>query len=882
MVQPYLRNKLHKTFLDRLLLEEVGPQDLEPWAYGRLNVVERILLGQRLPGELAHTRRHVQEAFEALPPAGERATHLFEMALRNDALAGDGLGLEEARQREAPARMLEEAVRSSESLGMRGGGARRSAPGGPPPADGYTFETEEEADAALADAPPPEEPAAASAPPAPAPMPQAKAARGPWAADRARRKAMRQLHRPLEATQEWAENDYYHRRIEEMGPDLVTVNGFWRDFAAHAPGQPFLSPRFPEASRNFTEMMFALAVLDLPFEAKAHTTSFEGRRMTLVAGGPLVAFHKELRRAAAAERSPILVSQTFFRADDRFEVVNGERVEKAVGEELLIHTVYGCQVVVTNPSSTPQRLDVLLQVPEGAIPVAGGRETRSVALALQPYGTASLEHLFYFPRSGLKRHYPAHVAKGERVVAAVEPVKLKVVNELSRKDTGSWGYVSQYASPEQVLAWLEAHPLEGVGLGKIAWRMRDRDFFQRAIALLTRRHVFDASLWAYGLLHRDEAAIRQLLLHTEAFVRQAGGTLHSPLLTIDPVARGWYQHLEYAPLVNARAHPLGGVRKLLNGRVHEQYHRLMRDLCYRRALDDTTLLQVTYYLLLQDRVHEARRTFARVDPRRVATRLQYDYCRAYLDFFEAEPEVAAAISAKYRDYPVDRWRAAFRAISDQVAELQGEAPAPGEGDAREPSRLAASEPAFDLGVDGQGITVRYANLDRVTVSFYPMDVELLFSETPFGQEDVDARFAYVRPRASVEVPLPAGEDAIQLEVPAELRAANLLVEVTGAGRARAKALYANALHVSLREGSGQLQVTHAATSRPLPATYVKVYARMQDGSVAFYKDGYTDLRGRFDYVGLSTDELSRVERFALLVLSDEHGARVEEVRPPRR
>src|SRR5690606_10609558 len=144
----------------------------------------------------------------------------------------------------------------------------------------------------------------------------------------------------------------------------------------------------------------------------------------------------------------------------------------------------------------------------------------------------------------------------------------------------------------------------------------------------------------------------------------------------------WYQHLEYAPLVNARAHPLGGVRKLLNGRVHEQYHRLMRDLCYRRALDDSTLLQVTYYLLLQDRVHEARRTFARVDPRRVATALQYDYFRAYLDFFEADPEVAAAIAAKYRDYPVDRWRAAFRAISDQVAELQGEAPAPGEGDAR--------------------------------------------------------------------------------------------------------------------------------------------------------------------------------------------------------
>src|SRR5690606_8273270 len=158
-------------------------------------------------------------------------------------------------------------------------------------------------------------------------------------------------------------------------------------------------------------------------------------------------------------------------------------------------------------------------------------------------------------------------------------------------------------------------------------------------------------------------------------------------------------------------------------RLHEQYHRLMRDLCYRRALDDSALLAVTYYLLLQDRVAEARRTFARVDPRRITTALQYDYCRAYLDFFEEQPDVAAAISAKHRDRPVDRWREAFRAISDQVAELQGEGRAPREGDARDAERLAATEPAFDLSVAGQTVTVRYANLERVKLSFYPMDVE---------------------------------------------------------------------------------------------------------------------------------------------------------------
>ena len=60
-----------------------------------------------------------------------------------------------------------------------------------------------------------------------------------------------------------------------------------------------------------------------------------------------------------------------------------------------------------------------------------------------------------------------------------------------------------------------------------------------------------------------------------------------------------------------------------------------------------------------------------------------------------------------------------------------------------------------------------------------------------------------------------------------------------------------------------------ATARCSAKVYVKVYARRPDGSVKFYKDGYTDLRGRFDYVSLSTNELEHVERFSLLVLSDE-------------
>ncbi len=68
----------------------------------------------------------------------------------------------------------------------------------------------------------------------------------------------------------------------------------------------------------------------------------------------------------------------------------------------------------------------------------------------------------------------------------------------------------------------------------------------------------------------------------------------------------------------------------------------------------------------------------------------------------------------------------------------------------------------------------------------------------------------------------------------------------------------------------------------LPKVYVKVYGRDERGTVAFYKDGYTDLRGRFDYATVSNDRLAGVREFSILVLSSEHGAVVKSAHPPQR
>ena len=56
---------------------------------------------------------------------------------------------------------------------------------------------------------------------------------------------------------------------------------------------------------------------------------------------------------------------------------------------------------------------------------------------------------------------------------------------------------------------------------------------------------------------------------------------------------------------------------------------------------------------------------------------------------------------------------------------------------------------------------------------------------------------------------------------------------------------------------------------------------MMDGSVRFHKDGYTDLRGRFDYVSQSNRTIDGIQKFSILVLSEAQGAVIRQASPPK-
>lgn len=884
VVLPYLANKKDRTFLDDYLLGSDLKAYFEPYEYKCLNVPERILLARRSGERIKDIRHDLDDRLALTPPNPLRDNHLFEAALASSGMNRErNLALDEAEEALNDAPMAPPAPQSMSSAMRKSLGSGRSGKGKKMKGENLALLSSEPGKN--------EQSSNLSTLKESAKLYYHKdqdsdAFADGWDKDGLELSEMEAdaFYRAIKKTKEWAENNYWHLPIEEHDYELITENRFWLDFARHSGKSGFGSRYLGEAARSFPEAMLALAVIDLPFDAPEHQNEIEGVTFDFTAGGRAIAFHREIKEAKLAKNAaPLLISQNWFRSDDPFRMEDGEKVDKFVSEEFIVGVVYGGRVVVTNPTGSHRKLEVLIQIPKGAIPVGGNRATRTHRISLAPYTTKRVETSFYFPAAGGFPCYPAQVSVEGMVAAHADTFEFNVVDEPSKIDASSWVHISQWGDETQVLDYLAKQNLHSIALSKIAWRCRESaDFMNKALSIIDRRGIYNATLWSYGIMHNEASLVRQFLLMQGEFLDTCGLYLESELITIDPIERRAYQHLEYKPLVNNRAHSIGGVHKILNQRIRQQYQNFMRILSQKPALGNEDQLSLTYYLFLQDRAAEAMNRLKKVNPEHLRTRIQYDYFQAYASFYRSEPDNARQIASAYSDYPVERWRKRFADVTAQADEIDGKTTKVSDDESRNQvqQQRASAEPTLGLKVVGSEILVDYRNLRELRVNYHEMDLEFLFSTNPFVSSD-SGGFSVVRPNKSETIQLPEGDHEHRFQLPREYQAKNVLVEIVGGGKKRAQAIYANELRTAVSENFGILTVRHAKDDRPLSKTYVKVYAMTTSGP-KFYKDGYTDLRGKFDYASVSTSDIADASKFSILVMSEKDGATVLEAPVPTR
>jgi len=240
---------------------------------------------------------------------------------------------------------------------------------------------------------------------------------------------------------------------------------------------------------------------------------------------------------------------------------------------------------------------------------------------------------------------------------------------------------------------------------------------------------------------------------------------------------------------------------------------------------------------------------------------------------------AKAIAEKYstNDILPLKHRAKWQAIVEQVDESKNIKTA---DMTFIPDRVAAAPLMYDLECMRHQVKIKHSSSDssNVQLEFWVMDLEMLFSVQPFAVT-MDA-FRYMQPnRVLSGIQLTEGNTTI-VDIPADLRNCNSIIRLTWGDESKDVVVndYDNEIDVQVSEAIGEVRVisTEEKTEgTPVAGAYCKVYSKNTDDTVQFYKDGYTDCRGRFDFINISTSDQKKAVRFALLVTSKLGSCKVE-------
>lgn len=885
VVLPYLKDKKEKKLVDDWLLGNDLTPWTELWRYSQLNAFEKAILSKAAPALRETVLREFKEriAMQQVDPAAIR--QLIEFGLAGKAMQdGDGLSLmmKDGLGAQLNQGMFEDAA--SDAFGFAAPAAPAGGMGGG--YGGAALEVDAEKSESR--------------------MGRSAKMRGGRGLPQARRSSVAAgyFFQPLDSTKQWAENHWDRVRVAEANESLVPIDPFWLDWAESETTNPILSEHLLRPTSNRHSALVALALLDLPFTSVGVELPSDPNA-TYQPQQSVAIITKRLRTLEPSEEQASLLVGQRFEAANNMETnpFSSDAEIKIAPDEFLTSQAYRGQIVLTNPTPQARRVDVLWQIPGGSLPLAGSQATDSISVQIKPFEVKTIEYQFYFPEPGSYQHYPVCISSDSTVVARGQTRAFNVVGEPTSLDEASWQQVALVGSAEKIAAFLRDANLRQLDLSLVNHRLQDRAVYEVVIKTLEEARIWQPELWAYSLLYRDRPRMTNYLENRQDLVQSVGPVLRSTLLVVEPISRAMYEHLEYAPLVRARTHALRPEPEILNDRFLGQYRSLMRVVAFQPEISAEQQLALTYYMLLQNRIEEAINQFVAIDKTATNMGLQYDYMAAYLALHQGNYQRAGELAGQHVSHPVPRWRERFTQIESQLRQrrdLQSGSQLVGSGGDKDQVGQAVREDAADLAmmdreirqaegaqaspdvtvrVEGDALVIDHRNVQAGSLRFYGIDLELLFSKTPFVRDGLE-RMATVRPMRTESITLANSDGTARFPLGENLARQTLLVEVVADGARDTTLYYGGRLKTYVSEGFGQLQVSDRSTSDPVPTAYVKVYSRDKSGSVQFYKDGYTDLRGRFDYATLSTGNLSQIDQFAILVIDPERGATLHEVNPP--
>jgi hypothetical protein len=697
------------------------------------------------------------------------------------------------------------------------------------------------------------------------------------------RRQQRSQFQALEDACEYSEMNYYSNN-DVRTTHIFQCNQLWADLAEYAAKtgtlMGFQSSSFMYCYNKTSEMVCSWAVLDLEPASKNHVIKATGGKgISVKPASNIVLFKKEIQETEAEIDNNLLVIHRFF------ELNNKGSQEKL--KEFLTHQVYGCEVIITNVSTSAQDFQVLWQIPEGSLPVFNTNYQKSQNMALSGYSTTTFDFYFYFPDEGTFTQFPSNVKVGEKVVAVANKCQFKVCSEHQEDSFETFRDILISGDKKIIYEFLQTANLlngeKGFKFDDMYWMLKDKQFFTEVVQILRERHIYDSNVWGYSFKHYDIEAIKEHIMSQEFIINRLGTFFESSLVSVSP-ENTRFRHLDYFPLINARVHSVGKNINagLLNVQFRQTYYQFLKAMIEKDELSTSDWLQLSYYFLLQDRIKETIQIITgssqgakvepKIDPDSIkhdsGLKLQYDYMVAYLDFFngiDSNFKTARKIAKNYENYPVISWRVLFTEILDQLSEYDGIEEAEYEIDQEDEEKKKQNlkkskklEPYLECEIQGKQIKVEFANIKKIKIKYYVIDLEVLFSRAPFLIKNTED-LANAKPIRMQEFELEENLKSSMFDILEEFHSQNVMIEVHGESKQQFLTYFSNSMKVTILEDFGEIKVTDKDDQK-LQKVYIKAIAQHSDGTTKFFKDGYTDIRGKFEYAQLSSKKMSGIEK----------------------
>lgn len=160
--------------------------------------------------------------------------------------------------------------------------------------------------------------------------------------------------------------------------------------------------------------------------------------------------------------------------------------------------------------------------------------------------------------------------------------------------------------------------------------------------------------------------------------------------------------------------------------------------------------------------------------------------RAYLDIYRGEAnnfKIAREVSAQYLTYPVLSWRNLFKEVANQLDELDGkyveESEKVTDVEINKNAKSADAEESLSFELDKTELIIYYQNLNRIRINYYELDLEVLFSRSPFIKQEANS-FSYVNPNFTTLLTTNrvSSQQKIKEPIPEDLQKKNLLIQIS--------------------------------------------------------------------------------------------------------